>query len=388
MAYSQLCDAPSLLGWKLVESLRDAEILKSLSPASQCEIMILAFISFEMNFDMAGTEAVYDLLRERAQKFATSGACLALNRILLTIRNFHRLEFILDLFLQYDQFELVLKKDRIPKSNNVELALSLANFIKSRAPPNTDQLLIMIYLRFHMVRDLAQVSRTKAEKCIERIQEHLDRADVVVDLDAAAEALQVAMESYEQAECYRNMRECMHLRSLVLLQRKLKPTPVLRLNPAAALQFVSTHDNFEDCCIMAEASGLNSISDWATVVFSQAIQLNRPSFFQELRDRMLLDSSFYRALSEKAQRSSKGLTKEQAAILQQIMEQCEDLDVCLEIAIKHRWRDLQVRCAEKLDFQDLLQQLRRGEEITSLVPSSAAAASSSTTTSATSTTPS
>lgn len=36
------------LGWKLVESLRDAEILKSLSPASQCEIMILAFISFEM----------------------------------------------------------------------------------------------------------------------------------------------------------------------------------------------------------------------------------------------------------------------------------------------------------------------------------------------------
>ena len=28
------------------------------------------------NFDMAGTEAVYDLLRERAQKFATSGACL------------------------------------------------------------------------------------------------------------------------------------------------------------------------------------------------------------------------------------------------------------------------------------------------------------------------
>ena len=70
------------------------------------------------------------------------------------------------------------------------------------------------------------------------------------------------------------------------------------------------------------------------------------------------------------------------------MEQCEDLDVCLEIAIKHRWRDLQVRCAEKLDFQDLLQQLRRGEEITSLVPSSAAAASSSTTTSATSTTPS
>ena len=119
----------------------------------------------------------------------------------------------------------------VRRSNNVELALSLANFIKSRAPPNTDQLLIMIYLRFHMVRDLAQVSRTKAEKCIERIQEHLDRADVVVDLDAAAEALQVAMESYEQAECYRNMRECMHLRSLVLLQRKLKPTPVLRECP-------------------------------------------------------------------------------------------------------------------------------------------------------------
>lgn len=166
------------------------------------------------------------------------------------------------------------------------------------------------------------------------------------------ERLDMAIRSFESAECFRKVSECNKLRRLVILQSHILPLRIVGLRKDEVRSFLLRHSEIRDSVIVADFYGLNDVNNWADVVLEQSIRGGNHDITKQLQHLVPTSSNFYRLVFEKIDLSL--LRREEESNLRIFLSSCEDQELRLRFAQSLQWDDLARRSIEILDQFDLM----------------------------------
>jgi hypothetical protein len=129
------------------------------SPQVEVEVFIRALMCFRRAQDVQRQSKLYQTIKDRVPTYVATKNFKALVRLVTGTRQFTQLQYVLDLLVKADCFELLLSRGMYEGSEEEdkrELAMSLYSFLRSNYPTHTEKMKLL-FLRFGMYREYADI---------------------------------------------------------------------------------------------------------------------------------------------------------------------------------------------------------------------------------------
>jgi spatacsin len=183
-----------------------------LSHYGEVEMLIKIHICFNLACHVIGIELVLGICKSKVQEYAANDEFSLLFRLLTGLKCYNKLQYIFEIMIQYDRFELLLQKKNLDESSLIALRVALQTYVIEIIyftfrtnlffdcrhlqvyHPNDYEKLQMMFLRFQMYREIAEsierqaytklatlkgrtISPLDGPKLLESMQNFMDAAD-------------------------------------------------------------------------------------------------------------------------------------------------------------------------------------------------------------------
>ena len=332
--FANLCDDPALLGRHLLSAVSDAapEILNFLEKRAsvlpipvEVNLLCRAHSCFVLVCSMDGIDAVMTRARERVNHFAAEHNYEALVRLLTGIKKFREMEYVLDLLIEQDQFELLLSKRLMVHDTEgaLELKMALRDYlIRHRRPEDADRL-EMVSLHFSMHREIGENRLDAARAYMRRLGKQPPGTARTKDLDLIIQMLREAATNFGKEQCPRQMRQCLTLAHLVGLQVQLADRALLNMSSGGVAQFMLEHPVLAETLIVAAAFDKLALGEWIMPLYNQAVVQGHTQYLHDFLNYFVAPTSLYHDLLAMFQRDPQ--RQAHAAAFEQALDTCPDL---------------------------------------------------------------
>lgn len=264
-----------------------------ISDAISAEILIHAHLCFLAATNLVGIEKVMDIISNYASGYVHRQQFKLFVRLLTGTKQYTRLQYLMEILVQYDCFEYLLGKHVVVDNDDKrELQVAIFNFLKAKYPQD-DHKLKLVFLRFGMFREYADMLYAKATYRLSQIsfkqQTHISVSTL---LDVMYKLLDAA-ENYQKSEALRRAEECHHMAELVSLQVENPETQFVNLERNQVVQLITFVSSFDQAYILAKAYRLNDLTDWIAPVYHQVIENGNFEFLSSLSGIVPLPNPFF-----------------------------------------------------------------------------------------------
>eukprot|EP01114_Cavostelium_apophysatum_P016147 TRINITY_DN4541_c0_g1_i2.p1 TRINITY_DN4541_c0_g1~~TRINITY_DN4541_c0_g1_i2.p1 ORF type:complete len:2374 (-),score=676.40 TRINITY_DN4541_c0_g1_i2:45-7166(-) len=247
-----------------------------LSLTYEVELLIRAHFCFVLACNMAGVDLVLKFVNSRVQDYVNAGEYNLLVRLLKGIRSYNELQYIFGILIKHDRFELLLQKNQ---DDELGLRVALHTYLQMFYPEDKEKM-EMLYLRFNMFREIAELTEMQAWKKVKALRNHKPGYDLNPRLLAVMQHFLDAADNYYKEKCYNLSNKCLNMASLIGLQAQVPDTRMINLTDAELNQLLNFRGNFEDALIIARAYGRTAITDWAGPIFQQVLVNNNFGYWK------------------------------------------------------------------------------------------------------------
>lgn len=367
--YVNLCDEPTVLGRQLMEIVRHGNTATPLEDQApemtvtmEVELLIRAHFCYVLVCSMDGIDSVLKLAQERVPRYVEKHEYRALVRLLTGIKKFREMEFVLDILMAKDKFELIMSKRVLANDPDGQLELKMAlrdylvrrhpvcwrwafffskldgifvgcvtcDLLTSPLPPlsiysnqqEKEEVLQMVFLHFSMFREIGINRLQNATQQIRRLGRqppgHARSKDLLFIIQMLSEAAQSLMKE----DCPRLARQCLTLARLVGLQLQMVDVALLNLSRSAVTQFLQRHPDFRESLVVATAYDRDSMSEWILPIYEQVIKNGNFRYLDHMHENLSLPRSVYSDVVRTHVRDSQ--SGQHAANLKEFIEYCPD----------------------------------------------------------------
>lgn len=278
----RLLNDPSVLGKHLLDLVKDGSA-DSYPLHTAVDIYIKAHECFSMSSDIEGIAVVLRNVKYLVvQQLTPSADFASMIRILTKIGRYSEMTYIFDILRENHQFEALLGKgiDKV-----AQLRIALLDSLKG-----DKEMYPLVALNFSMHREIAEMLENDAMRIIRNVQIRRQPNAMAFRemLERSLSDFVDASESYTKATCYNQAARCGRLAELVALQINYLPSaiPLINLNEASVIEYVSTHTNCVEAIIVAEA--YNHQKSWGAALFNNVILRQDWVYFREFQSQMYL----------------------------------------------------------------------------------------------------
>eukprot|EP01121_Diplochlamys_sp_Union-15-3_P022198 TRINITY_DN9373_c0_g1_i1.p1 TRINITY_DN9373_c0_g1~~TRINITY_DN9373_c0_g1_i1.p1 ORF type:complete len:493 (-),score=50.49 TRINITY_DN9373_c0_g1_i1:9-1487(-) len=330
-----LTTKPELVGKHLLDFVSSTSN-PPLPPLSEVEILIRAHFCFLFSSSIDGCEKVLRFIKKKVPEYIKAKQFKLLVRLVTGTKQYNHMQYIMDLLIQHDQFELFLSKNVQSADDKKELQMTLYNYLKKNYPTHTKKL-ELLFLHFTMYREFAD---TTVEKAIEKIKSttKFSPRDLIEIMDNYL----LAAENYTKERCYELASRCIFMVSLIELQFRIPETRILNLNEQQAKLLMHSRREFKDALIVANAYNLNNLNEWSKAVYQQVVCSGNFAFYEDLINDIPLESP--KDLFEELVKKHKSEPSKNLANFKKLLEKLPDIVSRYLIA-------------EQLGFSDVCQQI-------------------------------
>ncbi|PRP81729.1 hypothetical protein PROFUN_10829 [Planoprotostelium fungivorum] len=243
----------------------------SLSSQGEVEVLIKSYLCFQIAGNTIGSSMVLSIVKSRAQDYADRDEFHLLFRFLTGLGCYSKLHFIFSLMIRYDRFELLLQKRNSEDVNLLSMRAALQGYLQLHHPEDTEKLQMM-FLRFHMYRDIGQLTENQAFVKLNSI-----RAKTTMTPQLLSEIMQLfldAANSYMKDKCYKAATRCMSLAELVGMQISSPDVRLLNLTEAEVTHLMTYRGQFRETFILSRAYDRVEYTDWVGPIWQQCINNN------------------------------------------------------------------------------------------------------------------
>jgi hypothetical protein len=330
----------------------------------EIELIIRAFASYRVGLDVLKQAKLFDLIEERVPIYVQAQQFKSLVRLVTGIKLYAQLQYILDILVKYDCFDMLLSRNVYhleDGDDRKELQLALFNFLKANYPSHIDKMKLL-FLRFNMFREYADLLQERGWMHLNTMKSRLDPHTLLQALDSFLEAASM----YARDKAYGIEAKCLDTANLLQLQFDLPETRIVNLKEAQAQLFITHCPIFSHCFIVAKSYSLLKLSNWIEPVFQQVIVLSNWNFWSDLElqlplERGLLFSKIVKRVNQELNALSGSSSNK--TLIQTIIT---NIRLFLDHLDDHY---LRLKYARDLGLTDLVDQLNRvlGAEYTTLI---------------------
>ncbi|GAM17396.1 hypothetical protein SAMD00019534_005710 [Acytostelium subglobosum LB1] len=257
-------------------------IMSPFGMEAEVELFVRAHFCFVVACSVDGSILVQNIVKSRINYYAEANQFKLLVRIITGMQSYNELQGILDILLQHDSFELLLRKKINQHEDSNGLKLALHSYLLKKQPLYQEKLEMLFY-RFNMHREIAALHEQKARTLLEGATRD-PKAPInnyIKDLLAAMKGFLDAADNYAKERSNRTSQQCVAMGTLVALQIKLPDIKLINLKVAEARQVMASRQQFRESLIIANAYNINAYSEWVNVLFQQVMCLGNYTFLQE-----------------------------------------------------------------------------------------------------------
>jgi hypothetical protein len=178
--FANMCDDPALVGRLFLAGIADgatSPLQQLMQPrvawtvSLEVTLLIRAHSCFVLVCTMDGIESVMQLAKRRVAVYAEQEQYEALVRLLTGVKKFREMEYILDLLIAKDKFELLLSKRLLLHDGPgaIELKMALRDYLLRRQQADDIDRLEMVSLHFSMHREIGENRFNTAVTCMHRL---------------------------------------------------------------------------------------------------------------------------------------------------------------------------------------------------------------------------
>ncbi|KAI6651518.1 Spatacsin-like isoform X3 [Oopsacas minuta] len=224
-----------------------------------------------------------------------------LARLLTGIGRFHELSDILEIFVNHEQLEYLLKKG-LDKEELLKTAL--LKFLVKHHENDIDKLTI-VAMRFNLYRGLGETC-VKQAKLLQRKLTHdypklEDFPDVKERVREVCKLFCNAATYYSLEDCYMQASECKQQARLMCAQYRLLPYNIIvvSMSKMGIRALLATHHkylHFPEVLIIADAYGLNNPKSWGDILYGRCVRNKNANFFSSYLSKFPFNSLVYKHL--------------------------------------------------------------------------------------------
>jgi len=237
---------------------------------AETELFVRAHFCFVVACSVDGTILVLNLVKSRINQYADAGKYKLLVRLITGMQSYNELQAILEILLQHDRFELLLRKKIHQHEDQNGLKLALHSFLLKKQPLYQEKM-EMLFLRFNMYREIANSHEQKARSKLESLSKLAPSFNLNKDLLVIMKDFLDAADNYSKERSQRTAQTCISMGSLIALQIRYPEPKIINLKQIEAKQAMLARTNFKESLIIANAYDINAYSEWINVLFNQVI---------------------------------------------------------------------------------------------------------------------
>lgn len=282
--YLELTDHPWIVGDVLLDILKKSV---GISSGVESEVFIRAFISYRVAQDTQRLKELFKRIEQRVPHYVKKKEFKWLVRIITGTKQYGKLQYMLDILVKHDRFDMVLSKNVYSLENDddrKELRVALHNFLKTHYPTHFDKFKLL-FLRFSMHREYADLLQERAWAHLNSMKSKIDPHILLQAMDCFLEASL----NYAQDKAYSLERRCLEMVALLQLQFEIPETRITNLKPDQAHLFMQHCSEFSYGLIVSNAYNLNSISDWIEPLYVQVIINGNFNWYEDFRANIYID---------------------------------------------------------------------------------------------------
>lgn len=143
----------------------------------------------------------------------------------------------------------------------INLRVAIHSYLVTNHPKDLDKLQ-MLFLRFHMYREIAENLLLEANRKLEAIRNKTINAESRNYLLDIMQNFLDAADNFSKEKCYVSANSCLAMGSLIALQIQSPDSKVINLQDDEVAQLMSFRGKFHDVFILATAYKRNLLSNW------------------------------------------------------------------------------------------------------------------------------
>lgn len=340
--YANLADSPPVLGQEMMNLVLASKGETRLPSMVEVELMIRAHYCYGLVNHMDGMDKIYKMIHERVPIYVDRGELTLLVRLLTGIQKYREMQYVFDVLVKYDMFELILRK-AMDKEGQWELKLALRDYLLKNHPEDTERL-NMVYLHFNMFREIGETLSAMAHAHLRAIYSHKDWTFTQITSEQLLSVMQLfneSAESFTKEDCCRAAHKCLVMARLVALQIQTPQIRFIGLSQSELRKLFVTHPSFSDAYVVAEAYDITQVSEWAAPIFQHVVLNGNFGYLERFRRVFPTTSNFYQELVSKFRAEAPQLQRQpHYANFQKILEYCSDKIFVFKLAKELKITDL------------------------------------------------
>ena len=305
---SRVCDEAELGRLLLQHASKDMQIAQvSKSPPKlallqvSVELLIRAETSLSNACQLDQISALINSTLTLAKLLTLRQSWSLLARLLTGIGRFHELSAILEIFVNHEQLEYLLKKG-LEKEELLKTAL--LKFLVKHHENDIDKLTI-VAMRFNLYRGLGETCVKQAKIMLRKLTRDYPKLEDFPDVqERVREACKLfcnAATYYSQDECYLQSAECKQQARLMCVQSRLLPHNIVVINVTRTmirgiLSSQSKNVGFSEALIIVEAYSLNSAKGWGDILHGRCVCHKNNTFLSNYISKLPFDPNVYKHL--------------------------------------------------------------------------------------------
>jgi hypothetical protein len=253
----------------------------------EIELIIRAFVGYRVGLDVLKQAKLFELVEQRVPIYVENQQFKALVRLVTGIKLYAQLQYILDILVRYDCFDMLLSRNVYhleDGDDRKELQLALFNFLKAHYPTHIDKMKLL-FLRFSMFREHADLLQERAWMFLNTMKTRLEPNVLLQALDCFLEAASM----YVKDMAYGLEAKCLDMANLIQLQFELPDVRIVNLKDSQAQLFLSHCPIFSHSLIVAKAYSLLKQAHWIEAIFMQVVLNSNWTFWSELQAQLPLE---------------------------------------------------------------------------------------------------
>lgn len=273
----------------------------SISYNVEIEVIIRAFSCYRVGLDVLKQAKLFEMIERRVPIYVSAQQFKSLVRLITGIKLYAQLQYILDILVKYDCFDMLLSRNVYHLDDNddrKELQMALFNFLKANYPNHIDKMKLL-FLRFNMFREHADLSQERGWMFLNGMKSRIDPSILIQALDSFLEAASM----YARDKAYGLESKCLDMANLIQLQFDLPDVRIVNLKDAQALTFLNHCPIFNYSLIVAKSYSLLKLANWIEPIFFQVLVHSNWQFWHDLElqlpfDRPLLFSKLVKRVAQ------------------------------------------------------------------------------------------
>lgn len=266
----------------------------------ECSIALLihAYWAFNVAYDLDDTKGVLARVRRVVDECARAKQYPLVVQMLVSIRDFNELGYLMDLLLYNRQLAALLRGAPATEAasgtspyHQDSLRLLLVSYLQANRDcvDDSTDLLSNVYLQYQQFCELGDLCTAKAAALMSALAVHTGiSADEYSDVLQKGEAwYRSAAEAYFQNQSYAAASTALNQCRLLQLQRRLgQHRPVIGLDEQQVRQVLNDLPAFEDALVVANAYEFDRPADWLEPLYTQCIVRGNVKFMKDYRAKL------------------------------------------------------------------------------------------------------